>query len=121
MQPLRILIAEDEAVIALLLAEVLTDLGHDVCAIASTAEEAIAAARQLQPDLMIVDPGLKNSSGVDAVSIASARRAVPHIFMTGDLARLESERPGAIVIQKPFDEADLIAAIELAVAKQNQR
>ncbi|RDV06126.1 response regulator [Sphingorhabdus pulchriflava] len=116
MNPLRILIAEDEAVIAVLLAEVLTDLGHDVCAIASTADETIAAAHQHQPDLMIVDPGLRDSSGVDAVLQATAERAVPHIFMTGDLARLKSEKPEAIIIQKPFDEADLIAAIDRVMA-----
>ncbi len=115
MQPLRILIAEDEAVIAMLLGEVLHDMGHNICATVSTADEVIAAAQEHQPELMIIDPGLQDSSGILAVSALTKLRAVPHIFMTGNVASVLAAMPDAIVIEKPFDEAQLIDAIERAL------
>jgi two-component system, response regulator PdtaR len=50
MQPLRVLVIEDDALIAMLLGEMLSDLGHRVCATAATPAEAIAAARKENPD-----------------------------------------------------------------------
>src|ERR1700735_621231 len=55
MQPLRVLVIEDDALIAMMLGEMLSDLGHRVCAIATTLAEAIAAARQEDPDLLLSD------------------------------------------------------------------
>jgi two-component system, response regulator PdtaR len=118
MQPLRILIAEDEAVIAMLLGEVLTGAGHHICACVATAEEAVAAALEHQPDLILVDAGLRDSSGVEAVEAILEVGPVPHIFMSGDKAAVLAQRPQALVIEKPFDEDALMAAIERVMAAQ---
>ena len=67
MQPLRVLVIEDDALIAMMLAEVLGDMGHEVCATAGTPAEAIAAARRENPDLVLSDVKLRNGSGIDAV------------------------------------------------------
>lgn len=86
MRALSILIAEDEAIIAMLLGEVLTGLGHTICASVATAGEAVTAAREHHPDLIIVDAGLRESSGVDAMETILAEGDVPHIFMSGNKA-----------------------------------
>jgi CheY-like chemotaxis protein len=58
MKALRVLVIEDDALIALLLSELLAGMGHDVCATAATEAEAVRAATRYRPDLMIVDAGL---------------------------------------------------------------
>ena len=55
MTPLRILVVEDDAMIAMLFTEMLEGMGHDVCGSVASEAEAVAAARSLAPDLMIVD------------------------------------------------------------------
>lgn len=67
MNRLRVLVAEDDAVIAMLFAEVLTGMGYDVCAIESTEADLVVAAARCRPDVMIVDVRLRNGSGVSAV------------------------------------------------------
>ena len=112
METLRVLVVEDEAVIGMLLAQVLGAMGHDVCGIAMTEAEAVALAAQYRPDLVIVDPGLRSGSGVSAVAEILRAGFVPHIFITGDLAGITALKPHATVLEKPFFEADLARAIE---------
>ncbi len=111
----RVLIAEDEAVVAELLSEVLTELGHDVCAIAATEAEAVAAAARRRPDLMIVDARLGSGSGISAVEQITRSGFIPHIFVSGDRLGGQSLLPGAVVLQKPFTEHDLKRAIQRAI------
>jgi hypothetical protein len=68
MKALRILVVEDDVMIGGLLAETLEDLGHVVCAVETNAANAVAAAARHHPDLMIVDVGLGEASGVAAVN-----------------------------------------------------
>ena len=112
MKSLRVLVVEDEAIIGLLLAEVLAGMGHDVCAIAATEIEAVALAAQCEPDLMIVDAGLRVGSGVSAVAEILRAGFVPCIFITGDLAGVRALKPDAIILEKPFFECDLVRAID---------
>lgn len=112
MKPLRILIAEDEAIIGMLLAEVLTAKGHDVCGIAVTAVETAAMAAQFDPDLLIVDAGLRDGTGTSAVTEILRTKFVPHMYITGDFAGVHALFPDAIVLEKPFSESELILAIE---------
>lgn len=114
MAPLRILIAEDEAVIAMLLGEVLDSMGHSICATVSTDHDAIVAVAAELPDLLIVDAGLGLGSGVDAVAQIVALRHIPHIFMTGNVSAVRQLRPDAVILEKPFNEAELREAIERA-------
>ena len=115
MQPLRVLVIEDDALIAMMLAEVLSDLGHRVCATAATPAEAIAGARQEGPDLLLSDVKLRNGSGIDAVEEILRSRPVPHLFMTGDTVGLKMRLPDAIAVRKPFSAAALGKAIEKAL------
>jgi CheY-like chemotaxis protein len=114
--PLHILVVEDEPLIGMLLAELLVEMGHDVCAVVSDEAGAVAAAALHEPDLMIVDATLGRGSGVRAVDTANLTRRVRHFFTTGDALKVRLIKPDALVLQKPFDENDLANAIARAVA-----
>ncbi len=116
MKPLRVLVVEDDLLIGPLLAELLEDLGHVVCAVEVDAAAAVAAARRCHPDLMIVDVGLGEVSGIAAVKEILKEGFVPHVFVTGDVLRGLSLGPDAVLIQKPYRGTDLVAAIARAIA-----
>jgi two-component system, response regulator PdtaR len=84
---LRVLIVEDEAMIAMLLAEVLTGLGHEVYATEATEAGAVAAAARHQPELMIVDDELRRGNGIAAVEQITRSGFIPHVFVTGKSLR----------------------------------
>lgn len=114
MKPLQIMLVEDDAVIAMSLADLLSGMGHAVCAFADTEAEAVAAAVRCRPDLMIVDANLYEGSGISAVAQILLAGFVPHIFMTGDPYQVQELAPGAVILRKPFKLHDLICAIELS-------
>ena len=116
MKSLRVLVIEDNALIAMLLSEMLTGMGHFVCATAATESEAVVAAAHYGPDLMIVDAGLGQGSGVSAVEEVLRAGPVPHVFISGDAERVRRRKPNAVVVRKPFREAELARAIDLAFA-----
>ena len=109
-----IVVVEDDALIGLLLAELLAGLGHTVCATATTEADAVECALRFAPDLMLVDLGLAHGDGRSAMRTILAARRQPHVFMTG--ASRDELPPGSHVLAKPFFEADLIRAIDAAVA-----
>ena len=115
MKPLRILVVEDDPLIGPVLAEMLEDLGHIICGVEISAENAVAAAARHRPELMIVDIGLGHTSGVAAVNEILKSGFVPHVFVTGDVLRHLGLGPDAVLIQKPFRAPDIVAAIERAV------
>jgi len=123
MRPLRVLVVEDDLMIGPLLAEVLEDLGHVVVAVVVDADAAVAAARDCRPDLMIVDIKLGGRSGVAAVKEIISDGFVPHVFVTGDLLSNLDLGPDAVLIQKPYRQTDIVAAIARAIgnaSKSNQ-
>jgi DNA-binding NtrC family response regulator len=113
MRRLRILLAEDGAMISMLLAEIMISMGHEICAIETTEAGLVQGAARDQPDLLIVDEHLGTGSGVAAIAAVSDIRPVPYILMSGGPIRHAA--PGAIVLEKPFFEDDLLAAIERAM------
>jgi CheY-like chemotaxis protein len=113
---LRILVVEDDALIQMLMGETLVSMGHEVCAVAATEAEAVEAATQSQPDLMIVDSHLESGSGLAAVRRILQARAIPHIYVSGDALAAELLDPGAVTLQKPYQELDLARAIARAMA-----
>ena len=115
MKALRILVVEDDAMIAMLLADMLAAMGHDVCAIEATEAGAVAAAVRCRPDLMIVDVRLGDESGVSAVEEILRTGFVPHVFVSGDISTVRALEPGAVAMQKPFGESDLLRAIQRAI------
>ena len=116
MKALRVLVIEDDAVIAMLLSELLRGMGHGICAIAATEAEAVMAATRYRPDLMIVDAGLGRGSGVSAVEEILRAGPIAHLYLTGDPTRVQSRKAGAVVVRKPFRQAELARAIDLALA-----
>jgi CheY-like chemotaxis protein len=115
MKALNVLVVEDDAVIGMLLAEMLAGMGHDTCAIAANEADAVAAADRCRPDLMIVDARLGDGSGIAAVDEILRTGPVPHLFASGNAPRVLVLRPSAVVLQKPFGEADLADAIQRAL------
>jgi CheY-like chemotaxis protein len=119
MRTLRVLVVDDDVMIGTLLAEMLTDMGH-VCSIESTEPGAVAAAARWRPQLMIVDVKLGVGSGVAAVEAITRdkRAAIPHVFISGDIISLLAVRPGAVALQKPFREPELVLAMRHALERQ---
>lgn len=119
MKKLRILIVEDEPLISLFLSDLLEELGHDVCAVEATEQQAIICARELKPDLMLIDNHLREGSGIGVIATMAVDGFMPHIFMTGDNVRNVKFGPGTIVLQKPFLDSALVTAIDAAMSHGN--
>lgn len=101
----RVLIIEDESIIALDLENLVVDLGHQVVATAATSEEAVQSARKHKPGLILADINLgEGGSGIDAVSEILRNFDVPVIFVTAYPERLlTGERPEpTYLVTKPF-------------------
>jgi len=118
MTALRVLVVDDDTMIGALLAEMLAGMGYDVCGVEASEAGAVAAARSCSPDLIIMDAQLGDGSGVGAITRILSTGYVPHVFISGDVSRIRALNPGAIVLQKPFHEAQLARAIERAIATE---
>lgn len=116
MTGLRILVAEDDVLIAICLEEVLADMGHRVCATTLTQSETVSAALRCRPDLMIVDATLDDGSGIEAVAEILRAGYIPHLFATGDAQLARTLAPQSVVIRKPYVEHQLAEAIDRAMA-----
>ena len=115
MKALTILVAEDDALQALMLGDILEEMGHKVCAVTSTVSGAVAAMARYRPNLLIVDAWLKDGSGLTVIDKVCKDGHVPHLYASGDIARIQLARPEAVVIQKPYHVVELEAAIERAM------
>ncbi|MBN9538614.1 MAG: response regulator [Reyranella sp.] len=114
----RVLVIEDEAVIALDVADIVRNAGHEVVGIAATEKAAIDLAAKHSPHLVLADIQLRGSdSGISAVNQIMKSMSVPVIFVTGFPERLLTGKQvePAFVISKPFDPDLLRAAIAQAL------
>ena len=115
----RVLIIEDEPIIAMDIQHIVTDLGHTVVGIARTASDAVAKAAETNPDLVLADIQLADgSSGIDAVhEILGQQADKPVIFITAYPERLlTGERPEpTFLITKPFSDEQVQAAVGQAL------
>lgn len=122
MPAVRILIVEDEPLIAEDLRAHLEEIGYEVCGVCDNALDAMAEIASTKPDLLLLDINL--GDGADGIQLAekvSAKYAVPFIFVTSHsdaatLERVKALRPAGFII-KPFDENELRAQIEIALAR----
>ncbi len=120
--PVRILVAEDEALIRMDLVEMLQEAGYTVVAQATTGEEAIALATEHRPDLAILDVKMPILDGISAaekiISIA------PVLMLTAFSQRelVERARDAGVMayVVKPFTIGDLVPAIEIAISRHTQ-
>lgn len=114
----RVLIIEDEPIIAMDIEGIVRDLGHEVVGVAVTRDEAVSMALAEKPGLVLADIQLADdSSGIDAVKDILAQFSVPVIFITAFPERLlTGERPEpTFLITKPFQRSTVKAAISQAL------
>ena len=119
--PLRVLVAEDEALIRLDLVELLTTEGYQVVGEAADGDEAVALARELRPDLVVMDVKMPRTDGITAAATIGEERIAPVVMLTAFSQRELVERArdaGAMAyVVKPFDASDVVPAIEIALAR----
>jgi len=119
--PHRVLIAEDEALIRMDLAEMLREEGYDIVGEAGDGQEAVELAELHRPDLVIMDVKMPRRDGLDAAAEIASKRIAPIVVLTAFSQRELVERArdaGAMAyLVKPFTISDLIPAIELAVSR----
>ncbi|GAA5154240.1 response regulator [Pseudonocardia eucalypti] len=117
----RVLIAEDEALIRLDLAEMLREEGYEVVAEATDGESAVQLARELRPSLAILDIKMPKVDGISAAATIVEERIAPVVMLTAFSQRelIEQARDaGAMAyLVKPFARHELVPAIELSVSR----
>jgi two-component system, response regulator PdtaR len=121
-KPLRILIVEDEILIALELESLLQDLGHDVVGMAASSRDALSLGQELKPDLAFVDIHLADGpTGVDVARHLAAQHRVTVLFMTANTKRIPEDFAGAWgVIAKPYTERGVREALGYVMAGQSR-
>jgi AmiR/NasT family two-component response regulator len=124
MDPLRILIADDESIRLLSLRAQLAALGHRVVAEASTGEEALALAVSTQPDLAILDIKMPLVDGIEAAERITQARPIPIILLTAyseaQLVERAAQANISAYLMKPVSEEDLLPALTLALTRFKQ-
>ena len=119
--PRRVIIAEDEALIRLDLAEMLAEEGFDVVGQAVDGEQAVLMATELRPDLVIMDVKMPKKDGIEAAGEIVAEQIAPVVILTAfsqrDLIERARDAGAMAYLVKPFSKADLLPASELAVAR----
>jgi response regulator NasT len=116
-----VLIAEDEALIRLDLAEMLREEGYQVVGEAGDGQEAVELAESLRPDLVIMDVKMPRRDGIDAAAEIAAKRIAPVVVLTAfsqrDLVEKARDAGAMAYLVKPFSITDLVPAIEVAVSR----
>jgi response regulator NasT len=121
MESLRVLIADDESLRVMSLKGQLESLGHKVVGEASNGKEAISLARELKPDIALLDIKMPELDGIEAAKKITQERPIPIILLTAfsekELAERAAEANVAAYLMKPVSEHDLLPAIALAVSR----
>jgi response regulator NasT len=117
----RVVIAEDEALIRLDLAEMLREEGYEVVGEAGDGQEAVDLVESLRPDLVIMDVKMPRRDGIDAAAEIAAKRIAPIVILTAfsqrDLVEKARDAGAMAYLVKPFSISDLIPAIEVALSR----
>jgi response regulator NasT len=117
----RVVIAEDEALIRLDLAEMLEEEGYDVVGQAGDGERAVALAEELRPDLVVLDVKMPRLDGISAAERIAEQRIAPVVILTAfsqrDLVDRARDAGAMAYLVKPFTKADLVPAVEMAVSR----
>ena len=116
-----VVIAEDETLIRMDLAEMLTEEGYDVVGQAGDGARAIELAEEHRPDLVILDVKMPVLDGIAAAEAIAAKRIAPVVILTAfsqrDLVERARDAGAMAYLVKPFTESDLVPAIEMALSR----
>jgi response regulator NasT len=117
----RVVVAEDEALIRLDLAEMLAELGYDVVGQASDGEQAVALVKEHRPDVVLMDVKMPVLDGLSAAEQIGKERIAPVIMLTAFSQKelVERARDAGVMayIVKPFTQADLAPAVDIATSR----
>jgi two-component system, response regulator PdtaR len=120
----RVVIAEDEALIRMDLAEMLAEEGYDVVGQAGDGEEAVRLASEQRPDLVILDVKMPKLDGISAAERIAGDRIAPVLMLTAfsqrDLVERARDAGAMAYLVKPFSKADLLPAIEIAASRYDE-
>ena len=120
-EPIRVIIAEDEALIRLDLKEMLEEEGYSVVAEVGDGQQAVDRAKELSPDLVILDIQMPVLDGLSAAERIAGDRIAPVIVLTAfsqrDLVERARDAGAMAYLVKPFNKNDLVPAIEVARAR----
>jgi two-component system, response regulator PdtaR len=116
-----VVIAEDEVLIRMDLAEMLTEEGYDVVGQAGDGATAVELAERLRPDLVILDVKMPVLDGIAAAEAIAGKRIAPVVILTAfsqrDLVERARDAGAMAYLVKPFTQGDLVPAIEMAVSR----
>jgi len=122
---MRVLIAEDEALIRMDLREMLTEEGHEVVGEARDGAEAIELARSLAPDIVFMDVKMPGTDGLEAASVISAERIAPVVMVTAfsqqTYVDAASDAGAMAYLVKPFTKREIMPAMSIAASRFARR
>jgi AmiR/NasT family two-component response regulator len=122
--PVRVVVAEDEAIIRLDLKEILEEDGYQVVGETGRGDQAIELVRELRPDLVILDIKMPGMDGLTAAKHIATERLAAVLILTAfsqhDLVEQARDAGALAYLVKPFQKSDLIPAIEMALGRHEQ-
>ena len=121
MERTRVVIADDESIVRMDLKEMLTTLNYLVVGEVGDGQSAVNLARELRPDVVLMDIKMPDMDGIEAAKILTEEQIAPVVLLTAysqkDLVDRAKEAGVVGYLVKPFKEADLLPAIEVALAR----
>mgnify|MGYP000899309842 FL=1 len=121
MERIRVVIADDESVITMDLREMLTNLGYLVVGEVADGRSAVNPARELRPDVVIMDIKMPDMDGIEAATVLTEERIAPVVLLSAYSQRelVQRARDAGVVayLVKPYREEELTPAIEIALAR----
>ena len=121
MERTRVIIADDESLIRMDLREMLTNLGYLVVGEASDGRSAVSLAREVRPDIVIMDIKMPDMDGITAARILTEEKIAPVLLLSAysqqELVQQARQAGVSGYLVKPFRENDLTPAIEVALAR----
>lgn len=124
MNPLKIVIADNESLIRMDLREILEEAGHQVVGEAVNGKKAVELARKLKPDLVILDIQMPEMDGITAAGIIDDEKIAPVLLLTAfsqpDFVKRATEAGVLAYLVKPVKEENLFPAIEVAISRYQE-
>lgn len=124
MNPLKIVIADDETIIRMDMKELLEEAGHQVVGEAANGAKAVELTKRLKPDLCIFDVKMPEMDGIEAANIVSREKIAPVVLLTAfsqpDIVKKASGAGVLAYLVKPVQESNLFPAIEVAMSRYQE-